>query len=204
MAHAIQLVQPRGAVPDLVPGNRRGTYGSSRPHRLSVVSAPTSQATCWPAPAGPFAAPSGPAMRLRPAARSRPAVRPRQMARSRSATRPGYGAVGAAVITLALAALVWNGLQPAMADATSSTSLASRVAAPAPAPPAPAPPAPGTQFAHADEVVTVVVRPGDTVWDLARAATPAGVAPEDYIATVVLTNDIDARRLAPGTTLLMP
>jgi len=52
--------------------------------------------------------------------------------------------------------------------------------------------------------MTVLVRPGDTVWDLARTAAPAGVALEDYIATVVLANDVDARRLVPGTTLQLP
>src|SRR5680860_773204 len=48
MAHAIQLVQPRGAVPDLRPGMRRGAYGSSRSRRLSVVSGAIPQAACRP------------------------------------------------------------------------------------------------------------------------------------------------------------
>jgi len=215
MAHAIQLVQPRGAVPDLRPGMRRGAYGSSRSRRLSVVSGAIPQAACRPASAGPFAVPPARAMRRRPAARSTP------MVRSRSAIRPGYGAVGAAVVSVALAVLVWNGLQPTMANmadiantavrtktgSTASTASTADAAAfattlvPVAAAPARAQMGAG---AHADDGMTVLVRPGDTVWDLARTAAPAGVALEDYIATVVLANDVDARRLVPGTTLQLP
>ena len=215
MAHAIQLVQPRGAVPDLRPGVRRGAYGSSRSRRLSVVSGAIPQAACRPASAGPFAVPTARAMRRRPAARSTP------MVRSRSAIRPRYGAVGAAVVSVALAVLVWNGLQPTMANmadiantavrtktgSTASTASTADAAAPATSlvPMAAAPArAPIGAGAHADDGMTVLVRPGDTVWDLARTAAPAGVALEDYIATVVLANDVDARRLVPGTTLQLP
>ena len=51
---------------------------------------------------------------------------------------------------------------------------------------------------------TVVVGPGDTVWDIAREYTPAGVAPQAYVAQVLRYNDVDATAIQPGTVLQLP
>ena len=51
---------------------------------------------------------------------------------------------------------------------------------------------------------TVVVGPGDTVWDIARDYTPAGVAPQAYVAQVLRYNDVDATAIQPGTVLQLP
>jgi hypothetical protein len=58
----------------------------------------------------------------------------------------------------------------------------------------PAPPAP----------LAVVVGPGDTVWELALGATPAGEDPRAYVAEVVAVNGIDPGALRPGTVLRLP
>jgi nucleoid-associated protein YgaU len=51
---------------------------------------------------------------------------------------------------------------------------------------------------------TVVVGPGDTVWDIARPYAPAGVAPQAYVAQVLRYNDVQATAIQPGTVLQLP
>lgn len=51
---------------------------------------------------------------------------------------------------------------------------------------------------------TVVVGPGDTVWDIAHEYVPAGVHPQAYVAAVLRHNDIDATAVVPGTVLELP
>lgn len=52
--------------------------------------------------------------------------------------------------------------------------------------------------------VSVVVRPGDTVYELAQQHRPAGVDTLSYAALVAEVNDVDARAILPGTVLLLP
>ena len=51
---------------------------------------------------------------------------------------------------------------------------------------------------------TVVVAPGDTVWDIAAAYTPAGAHPQAYVAEVLRYNDLTASAVLPGTVLRLP
>jgi nucleoid-associated protein YgaU len=53
-------------------------------------------------------------------------------------------------------------------------------------------------------VHTVVVAPGDTVWDLARAHAPAGVAVDAYALEIVRVNGVEPAALAPGSVLRLP
>ncbi|CAN5499695.1 hypothetical protein BH23ACT7_BH23ACT7_05800 [soil metagenome] len=106
---------------------------------------------------------------------ARPHVDPRTQARRAA---PGYGRRRlAAVVLLALAALAPVAVPRWSTDPPSATG-----------------PAP----------VTVVVRPGDTVWSLALPHTPAGTGPMEYVAQVVEFNGVDARALTPGAVLRLP
>lgn len=58
--------------------------------------------------------------------------------------------------------------------------------------------------ATAPAPVTVVVAPGDTVWDLALAHLPPGSSPHAYVAEVLARNDVDAAAVRPGTVLRLP
>jgi hypothetical protein len=51
---------------------------------------------------------------------------------------------------------------------------------------------------------TVVVAPGETVWDIAAEYTPAGAHPQAYVAQVLRYNDLDASAVLPGTVLRLP
>jgi hypothetical protein len=51
---------------------------------------------------------------------------------------------------------------------------------------------------------TVVVAPGDTVWDLARAHAPAGVSVSAYAQEIVRVNGVEPAALAPGSVLRLP
>jgi hypothetical protein len=48
---------------------------------------------------------------------------------------------------------------------------------------------------------TVVVKEGDTIWDLARAYVPAGQDPVAYMAEVAAMNGVEATALQPGMVL---
>lgn len=52
--------------------------------------------------------------------------------------------------------------------------------------------------------VTVVVAPGDTVWELARDHRPDHVSVNEYAATVLAHNDLDATAVVPGTVVELP
>lgn len=52
--------------------------------------------------------------------------------------------------------------------------------------------------------VSVVVQPGDTIYDLALLHAPEGVDTLSYAALVARANGVDARRLVPGSVLLLP
>ncbi len=52
--------------------------------------------------------------------------------------------------------------------------------------------------------ITVVVQPGDTLWDLARAHAPAGVATMEYVMRVEADNGVRAAVLLPGSVLRLP
>ncbi len=52
--------------------------------------------------------------------------------------------------------------------------------------------------------VTVVVQPGDTLWDLARVHAPRGVATMEYVLQVQADNGVRAGLLLPGSVLRLP
>lgn len=56
----------------------------------------------------------------------------------------------------------------------------------------------------AEPPAQVVVQPGETVWDLVGPYVPAGTDRSVYAATVAEANDVDPRRLPPGTVLRLP
>lgn len=58
--------------------------------------------------------------------------------------------------------------------------------------------------APAAPLATVVVQPGDTVWDIAAAHAPAGTSTADYAWLVATHNDVQATALRPGTVLQLP
>lgn len=58
--------------------------------------------------------------------------------------------------------------------------------------------------AGAAEPVTIVVGPGDTVWDLAAPHAPAGADAMAYVVEVAAFNDVDPRAVRPGTVLRLP
>lgn len=64
--------------------------------------------------------------------------------------------------------------------------------------------APAVPSAAGAEVVTVVVGPGETLWDLVRPHTPAGADAGGYVAAVAADNDLDPRALTPGTVVRLP
>jgi hypothetical protein len=51
---------------------------------------------------------------------------------------------------------------------------------------------------------SVVVRQGDTIWDLAGAHAPAGRDTMAYIAEIVALNDVRPSALHPGMVLQLP
>jgi hypothetical protein len=51
---------------------------------------------------------------------------------------------------------------------------------------------------------SIVVTPGDTVWDLARTHAPEGVAAGAYAMEILRLNDVEPARLAPGSVLRLP
>jgi hypothetical protein len=75
------------------------------------------------------------------------------------------------------------------ACAIAARSTPSTSAAPVPAAPPPA---------------TVVIAPGDTLWDLAAAHAPPQVDVASYAAAVAAHNGLDARRLQPGDAVELP
>ncbi|WP_370324542.1 LysM peptidoglycan-binding domain-containing protein [Euzebya sp.] len=83
-----------------------------------------------------------------------------------------------ALLVLAVAVLTW-----ALAGLTATTSAADAPAA---------------------DPVQVVVQPGDTLWDLARAHAPAGVATLEFVRQVEERNGVRAGRLLPGHVLVLP
>jgi len=52
--------------------------------------------------------------------------------------------------------------------------------------------------------VTVVVEPGQTLWDIAAQYAPADRDRTAWAADIAEVNDIDARAIQPGTPLLIP
>jgi nucleoid-associated protein YgaU len=48
-----------------------------------------------------------------------------------------------------------------------------------------------------------VVRPGDSVWDIAERVAP-GTDPRPLVDAIVETNDLDPSSLTPGQTLVIP
>ena len=51
---------------------------------------------------------------------------------------------------------------------------------------------------------TVVVAPGETVWEIANEYVPAGAHPQAYVARVLRYNNVDAASVQPGTVLRLP
>ena len=51
---------------------------------------------------------------------------------------------------------------------------------------------------------SVVVAPGETVWDIAQEYLPEGQNAHAYVARVLTYNGIDAAAVAPGTVLQLP
>ncbi len=52
--------------------------------------------------------------------------------------------------------------------------------------------------------LTVVVAPGETVWDIATDYLPQGHQPQAYVAEVLRYNELDAAAIQPGTVLRLP
>ncbi|CAN5407231.1 hypothetical protein BH23ACT9_BH23ACT9_31420 [soil metagenome] len=52
--------------------------------------------------------------------------------------------------------------------------------------------------------ISVVIQPGDTVWDLARTHAPRGMGTLEYAALVEQHNGVRAGVLLPGTVLVLP
>lgn len=52
--------------------------------------------------------------------------------------------------------------------------------------------------------VSVVIQSGDTVWDLARAHAPSGIATLEYVMLVEQHNGVRSGALLPGTVLELP
>lgn len=89
-----------------------------------------------------------------------------------------------AVVALAVAAAL------GAAVATAAPALGDRVGGPAPA--------------SSADPVTVVVGPGETVWDLVLPYVPAGEDPVAYAARVAADNGVDPRAVTAGTVLHLP
>ena len=51
---------------------------------------------------------------------------------------------------------------------------------------------------------SVVIAPGDTIWELGRAHAPTGRHPREYVADILAANDLDATGLQPGTVVRLP
>ncbi|HVM12736.1 MAG TPA: LysM peptidoglycan-binding domain-containing protein [Egibacteraceae bacterium] len=74
------------------------------------------------------------------------------------------------------------------------------------------PAAPGAQPAvdgsavdgSAAEPITVVVAPGETLWDIAAPHAPAGTEPMAYVVQIAAFNGVDPRAVQPGTVLQLP
>ncbi len=52
--------------------------------------------------------------------------------------------------------------------------------------------------------VSLVVQPGDTLWDIARVHAPAGMATLEYVSLVEQVNGVRAGLLLPGSVLQLP
>lgn len=52
--------------------------------------------------------------------------------------------------------------------------------------------------------IRAVVQPGDTIWDIAAPHVPEGTSLQDYVAEVLLLNDVDPAALEPGSVLDLP
>jgi LysM domain-containing protein len=52
--------------------------------------------------------------------------------------------------------------------------------------------------------IRAVVQPGDTIWDLAAPHVPEGVSLQEYVAEILLINDVDPGALQPGSVLDLP
>lgn len=51
---------------------------------------------------------------------------------------------------------------------------------------------------------TVVVAPGDTVWDLAQEHRPEGMRAREYVTAILERNDMEPTALRPGTVVRLP
>ena len=51
---------------------------------------------------------------------------------------------------------------------------------------------------------TVVVQPGDTIWDIAQVRTPAGTDPRAFVDAIIALNGLDGGVLEAGDELEMP
>ena len=56
---------------------------------------------------------------------------------------------------------------------------------------------------HRVSRATYVVRPGDSVWDIAERVAP-GTDPRPIVDAIVASNDVDPGSLTPGQTLVIP
>lgn len=51
---------------------------------------------------------------------------------------------------------------------------------------------------------TVVVQPGDTIWEIAQVRTPAGTDPRAFVDAIIALNGLDGGVLEAGDELEMP
>lgn len=52
--------------------------------------------------------------------------------------------------------------------------------------------------------IRAVVQSGDTIWDIAAPHVPEGTSLQDYVAEILLINDVDPAELQPGSVLDLP
>lgn len=51
---------------------------------------------------------------------------------------------------------------------------------------------------------TVLVQPGDSLWSIARAHTPAGTDTRDTLAAITALNGLSSQAITPGQSLVLP
>ena len=125
----------------------------------------------------PYGAPRrAPAPRSR-AVTSHAVTRPRAVASPRRRPNVMLRRRIAALLVIAVVALVVSGLWAMRSEASSDAGVVE---------------------------ATVVVAPGETVWDIAAEYTPPGAHPQAYVAEVLRYNDLTASAVLPGTVLRLP
>lgn len=160
---------------------------------MSTATLTAVSLTAAPASRGAAARPARPARPVRPVhpgGRAVPAPSPLVLTRrGRRLVRAGL----LGVVTVLLAAglvLAWVGLAATVAPGASAGDGSAAVVS-------------GAGMGAATETVEVVVRPGDTLWALARAHAPER-DPRSVVGEIVRLNDLGSAGVQAGAVLLVP